>query len=80
MELSRTGTLSTVTNEGWPLGIGARFVVDEQGIPALCLSSKEDDFFSVGARSSFHVQAMDFVFLCSFSYFSVQLVEIVENP
>jgi len=58
MELSNTGTFSTVTKEGWPLGIGTRFVVDEQGIPALCLSSKEDDelFFSIGSRSSFHVQ------------------------
>ncbi|KAJ1409985.1 heme oxygenase HugZ-like superfamily [Sesbania bispinosa] len=34
MELARVGTLSTLTQEGWPLGIGVRFAVDpEEGTP-----------------------------------------------
>ncbi|XP_017698263.2 glutamyl-tRNA reductase-binding protein, chloroplastic isoform X2 [Phoenix dactylifera] len=55
MELSSTGTLSTLTPEGWPLGIGARFVVDARGAPALCLS-QPDSLFGIGGRASFHVQ------------------------
>ncbi|KAG1364088.1 glutamyl-tRNA reductase-binding protein, chloroplastic [Cocos nucifera] len=55
MELSSTGTLSTITPEGCPLGIGARFVVDPRGAPALCLN-QPDSLFAVGGRASFHVQ------------------------
>ncbi|VFQ65549.1 unnamed protein product [Cuscuta campestris] len=55
MELASVGTLSTLTQDGWPLGIGARFAVDHEGTPILCLNdsiSKE----SVNSKSSFHVQ------------------------
>ncbi|KAK1323902.1 hypothetical protein QJS10_CPA02g01420 [Acorus calamus] len=55
MELSSTGTLSTLTSEGWPLGIGARFAVDSLGTPAMCLNLR-DPQFSLGQKSSFHVQ------------------------
>ncbi|KAJ0989483.1 hypothetical protein J5N97_007839 [Dioscorea zingiberensis] len=54
MELSSVGTLSTTVEDGWPLGIGARFVVDAQGLPALCLN-KSERFFQACGRSSFHV-------------------------
>lgn len=30
MDLARTGTLSTLTQQGYPLGVGVRFVVDSQ--------------------------------------------------
>lgn len=64
MELSETGTLSTSVAApgseengigGWPLGIGARFVVDAEGIPALCLGTGSEKRFALGGRSSFHV-------------------------
>lgn len=71
MELSSTGTLSTLTPDGWPLGIGARFVVDAQGAPALCLN-QPDSLIAIGGRSSFHVQVMGsilwpsvWIFTCS---------------
>ncbi|KZV43203.1 glutamyl-tRNA reductase-binding protein, chloroplastic [Dorcoceras hygrometricum] len=38
MELSTSGTLSTLTPEGWPLGFGVRFAVDANGTPILCLN------------------------------------------
>ncbi|KAK1289658.1 hypothetical protein QJS10_CPB18g00268 [Acorus calamus] len=57
MELSSTGTLSTLTSEGWPLGIGARFAVDSLGTPAMCLNLR-DPQFSLGQKSSFHVQRL----------------------
>lgn len=56
MELSTTGTLSAVAPDGWPLGVGARFVVDVDGSPAICLKNIEAGRFSVGGKSSFHVQ------------------------
>ncbi|CAA6670280.1 unnamed protein product [Spirodela intermedia] len=56
MELSSTGTLSAVAPDGWPLGVGARFVVDMDGSPAICLKNIEAGRFSVGGKSSFHVQ------------------------
>lgn len=55
MELSLSGTLSTLTNDGWPIGIGAQFVVDAEGSPALCLKENGVDL-AVDGRSSFHVQ------------------------
>ena len=55
MELGSVGTLSTLTPEGWPLGIGVRFAVDPEGIPVLCLNGSERKF-STDSRSSLHVQ------------------------
>eukprot|EP00268_Persea_americana_P040639 TRINITY_DN40423_c0_g1_i1.p1 TRINITY_DN40423_c0_g1~~TRINITY_DN40423_c0_g1_i1.p1 ORF type:complete len:224 (+),score=26.43 TRINITY_DN40423_c0_g1_i1:397-1068(+) len=55
MELSSVGTLSTLAQDGWPLGIGVRFVVDEEGTPILCLNASNQQF-SVDDRCSLHVQ------------------------
>lgn len=56
MELSPTGTLSAISlQDGWPLGIGARFVVDAHGTPALCLNEPWKLFFPSGP-SSFNVK------------------------
>ncbi|XP_050136281.1 glutamyl-tRNA reductase-binding protein, chloroplastic-like [Malus sylvestris] len=55
MELVSVGTLSTLTQEGWPLGIGVRFSVDPEGTPVLCLNASNRQF-SIDMRSSFHVQ------------------------
>ncbi|KAM1274574.1 hypothetical protein ACFX1Q_025382 [Malus domestica] len=55
MELVSVGTLSTLTQEGWPLGIGVRFAVDPEGTPVLCLNASNRQF-SIDMRSSFHVQ------------------------
>nr|GMC78010.1 glutamyl-tRNA reductase-binding protein, chloroplastic [Ipomoea batatas]GMC84918.1 glutamyl-tRNA reductase-binding protein, chloroplastic [Ipomoea batatas] len=55
MELGSLGTLSTLTQDGWPLGIGVRFVVDPEGTPVLCLSDSIAKF-SVHNKSSLHVQ------------------------
>ncbi|XP_042373749.1 glutamyl-tRNA reductase-binding protein, chloroplastic-like isoform X2 [Zingiber officinale] len=55
VELSSIGTLSSLSTDGWPLSVGARFVVDSQGAPALCLNRPERLFVSDGP-SSFHVQ------------------------
>ncbi|KAJ8756262.1 hypothetical protein K2173_025074 [Erythroxylum novogranatense] len=55
MELSSVGTLSTLTHEGWPLGVGVRFAVDDEGTPVLCLSESQRQF-SADKRSSLHVQ------------------------
>ncbi|XP_057967772.1 glutamyl-tRNA reductase-binding protein, chloroplastic isoform X2 [Malania oleifera] len=55
MELSSVGTLSTRTQEGWPLGVGVRFAVDHQGTPVLCLNASNLQF-SMDRRSSLHVQ------------------------
>uniref|UniRef100_A0A2P2JLH5 DUF2470 domain-containing protein n=1 Tax=Rhizophora mucronata TaxID=61149 RepID=A0A2P2JLH5_RHIMU len=57
MELSSVGTLSTLTpEEGWPLGLGVRFAVDDEGTPVLCLSSQSQRLFPSDKRSSLHVQ------------------------
>lgn len=55
MELSSVGTLSVLTSNGWPLGVGVRFTVDNEGTPVLCLNQfcKE---LSVDKNSSLHVQ------------------------
>lgn len=55
MELSSTGTLSTLTQEGWPLGIGVHFAVDSQGTPILFLNDSRRSFFADN-RSTLHVQ------------------------
>ncbi|XP_010545615.1 PREDICTED: glutamyl-tRNA reductase-binding protein, chloroplastic [Tarenaya hassleriana] len=52
MELSSVGTLSTLTHDGWPLAVGVRFAVDEDGTPVLCLHRT----FSPDKRSALHVQ------------------------
>ncbi|KAJ0264623.1 Glutamyl-tRNA reductase-binding protein [Hirschfeldia incana] len=52
MELSSVGTLSTLTHDGWPLGVGVRFAVDGDGTPVLCLSRA----LSPDKRSALHVQ------------------------
>jgi hypothetical protein len=53
-ELAPSGTLSVVGRDGWPLGVGARFVTDAAGAPALCLANA--DVAAPDARSSFHVE------------------------
>ncbi|KAF4355081.1 hypothetical protein G4B88_004293 [Cannabis sativa] len=55
MELGSVGTLSTITQEGWPLGIGVRFAVDSEGTPVLCLNDSNSQF-SIDTKSSLHVQ------------------------
>ncbi|XP_074288088.1 glutamyl-tRNA reductase-binding protein, chloroplastic [Silene latifolia] len=55
MELSSNGTLSTLTHDGWPLGIGVRFTVDADGTPILCLNVS-NRHFSLDKRSTLHVQ------------------------
>ncbi|URE22829.1 Ubiquitin carboxyl-terminal hydrolase [Musa troglodytarum] len=55
MELSSTGTFSSLSTDGWPLAIGARFVVDAQGAPAVCLNQPER-LFTIDGLSTFHVQ------------------------
>ncbi|CAN6919071.1 unnamed protein product [Brassica oleracea] len=52
MELSSVGSLSTLTHDGWPLGVGVRFAVEQDGTPVLCLNRT----FSPDKRSSLHVQ------------------------
>lgn len=60
MELSSVGTLSTLTPDGWPLGIGVRFVVDFQGTPILCLQPSNTAFVCDDAGSTLHVQVIVF--------------------
>lgn len=55
VELSSVGTLSTLTQEGSPLGFGVRFNADLNGTPVLCLKYF-DTRFSVDRRCSLHVQ------------------------
>uniref|UniRef100_A0A2N9IJG4 DUF2470 domain-containing protein n=1 Tax=Fagus sylvatica TaxID=28930 RepID=A0A2N9IJG4_FAGSY len=55
VELASVGTLSTLNQEGWPLGIGVRFAVDTEGTPVLCLNGSNRQF-SIDRRSSLHVQ------------------------
>jgi len=54
VELAPSGTLSVVGPDGWPLGVGARFVADAAGAPALCLAAAE--VAVPDAPSSFHVE------------------------
>ncbi|ESR40982.1 glutamyl-tRNA reductase-binding protein [Citrus sinensis] len=55
MELSSIGTLSMLTSEGCPLGVGVRFAVDDEGSPVLCVSDSCKEL-SVDKKSSLHVQ------------------------
>lgn len=55
MELCSAGTLSTLSHDGWPLGIGVRFAVDSEGTPLLCLNAS-NRILSVDKRSSLHIQ------------------------
>lgn len=59
MESSSVGTLSTPTPDGWPLSVGVRYAVDDDGTPVLCLSDSYRQF-SVDKRSSLHVQVIQF--------------------
>ncbi|KAK8551086.1 hypothetical protein V6N12_039753 [Hibiscus sabdariffa] len=51
LELSSIGTLSTLAQDGWPLGVGVRFAVDAEGTPVLRLPRP-----SLDNRSTLHVQ------------------------
>ncbi|PIA58881.1 hypothetical protein AQUCO_00400024v1 [Aquilegia coerulea] len=51
MELSSSGTLSTVTQEGWPLGTGVQFAVDAEGTPILCLNASNHQFLNQNSSS-----------------------------
>lgn len=55
MELSSTGTLSTLTQDTWPIGIGVRFAVDPEGTPIVCLNAS-NRHFALDKRSSLNVQ------------------------
>ncbi|XP_048546835.1 glutamyl-tRNA reductase-binding protein, chloroplastic isoform X1 [Triticum urartu] len=54
VELAPSGTLSVVGADGWPLGVGARFVADAAGAPVLCLAAA--GVTVPDARASFHVE------------------------
>uniref|UniRef100_A0A804NM51 DUF2470 domain-containing protein n=1 Tax=Zea mays TaxID=4577 RepID=A0A804NM51_MAIZE len=54
VELAASGTLSMVGPDGWPLGVGAHFVADSAGAPALCLSAAR--VAAPDAPASFHVE------------------------
>jgi hypothetical protein len=56
-ELAPSGTLSVLGADGWPLGVGARFVADAAGAPALCLAAA--GVTVPDARSSFHVEVRE---------------------
>lgn len=54
MELSSVATLSFLTSDGFPLGIGVRFAVEpEQGTPILCFNPS---YFPNDPKTSLHVQ------------------------
>lgn len=57
VELAPSGTLSVVSADGWPLGVGARFVADAAGAPALCLATA--GVTVPDARASFHVEVRE---------------------
>ncbi|GAV83677.1 hypothetical protein CFOL_v3_27123 [Cephalotus follicularis] len=56
MELSSVATLSTLTLDNWPLGVGVHFAVDDDGTPILCFSESTTLLSFVDKRSSLHVQ------------------------
>lgn len=69
MELSSVGTLSMLTSEGWPLGVGVRFAVDDEGTPVLCLSDSCKGL-SIDKKSSLHVQVSNvFIFIFNFGFY-----------
>ncbi|XP_015578340.2 glutamyl-tRNA reductase-binding protein, chloroplastic [Ricinus communis] len=55
MELSSVATLSTLTRDNWPLGVGVRFAVDDDGTPILCFNHSHTHF-SLDTKSTLHVQ------------------------
>lgn len=55
LELSSVGTLSTPTQDGWPLGIAVPFAVDPHGTPLLFLNHSTSNF-ALNSKSSFLVQ------------------------
>lgn len=55
VELSSVGTLSGFGQESWPLGVGVRFAVDNEGTPVLCLNDSINALFG-GQKCSLHVQ------------------------
>lgn len=62
MELTSVATLSTLTPQGFPLGIGVRFAVEpQQGTPILCLNPS---FFPSDSKSSLHVQVSCYALPC----------------
>ena len=76
MELSSVATLSALTQDGWPLGVGVRFAVDPQGTPIVCLNASHSHF-SIDRRSSLHVQVKSssmYVYVFTSVVFSVKLV------
>lgn len=71
IQLSSIGTLSTIPQNGWPLGIGVRFAVDAEGTPVLCLPPASSTLLSHDKRSSLHVQVISFTSIyLSVIYFS----------
>lgn len=75
MELANVGTLSTLSHDGWPLGVGVRFAVDHEGIPVLSLNAI-NKHFSFDPKATLHVQVPSVcvcvcvfvrVFVCSFT-------------
>jgi hypothetical protein len=77
MDLAQAGTLSALSNDTWPLAIGARFVLDPEGAPALCLNPAHRSL-AVDTRSSFHVKVLYFYSVCllctGICYISLNLV------
>lgn len=60
METCVEGTLSTLSEDGWPLGTEVRFAVDMQGNPVLCLHPGATHTLHLlrDSRCSLHVQVM----------------------
>ncbi|XWS27594.1 hypothetical protein CRYUN_Cryun26dG0130000 [Craigia yunnanensis] len=54
MELSCIGTISTIGQDGWPLGVGVRFAVDAKGTLVFCLAQASRVLF-LGNCSTLHV-------------------------
>ncbi|XP_004235509.1 glutamyl-tRNA reductase-binding protein, chloroplastic [Solanum lycopersicum] len=59
LELSSVGTLSTPTQDGWPLGIAVPFAVDPHGTPLLFLNHSTSNF-ALNSKSSFLVQLQQY--------------------
>lgn len=73
MDLAQTGTLSALAHDTWPLGIGARFVVDPDGAPALCFNPAHRSL-AVDNRSSFHVKVLQFFSFCLFVQWNLPIL------
>lgn len=54
-ELASSATLSALTQDGWPLGIGVRFSVDSEGTPLLCFNDTFTNFLAE-TRTGLHLQ------------------------